>query len=173
MPRDAAGQDPLPLLLRSFFLTTMARLYPETVQQAEAGQWSYRDFLLHLCQSEAQERTTRLTQRLLKASGLPPGKTLETLNEASLPDKVRRQLPGLLEGHFVGRAENVLAFGLPGRGKTHLVAALGRELILRHDYPVLFIAAYKLVSQLLAAKNVNRLAQFIKKLERFKVIILD
>jgi DNA replication protein DnaC len=173
MPPEAASQDPLPMLLRSFFLTTMARIYPETVQQAEAGQWSYRDFLLHLCQSEAQERAARLTERLLKASGLPGGKTLETLHQASLPDKVRRQLPALLEGHFAQRAENVLAFGLPGRGKTHFVAALGRELILRHDCPVLFIATYKLVSQLLVAKSVNRLAQFIKKLERFKVIILD
>lgn len=168
-----AGQDPLPLLLRSFFLTTMARIYPTAVQQAEAAQWSYRDFLLHLCQSEAQERAARLTQRLLKASGLPPGKTFDTLKESNLPDKVRRQLPGLLEGHFVQRAENVLAFGLPGRGKTHFVAALGRELILRHDCPVLFIPAYKLVSHLLAAKGLNRLVQAIKKLEKYKVVILD
>ena len=48
-----------------------------------------------------------------------------------MPDKVRRQLPGLLEGHFVQRAENVLAFGLPGRGKTHFVAALGRGIFSR------------------------------------------
>ncbi len=174
MPLKAnSSSDPLPMLLRSFFLTTMARIYPETLQQAEAGQWSYRDFLLHLCQSEAQERAARLTQRLFKASGLPAGKTLETLNQTTLPDKARRQLAALLEGDFVNRAVNVLAFGLPGRGKTHYVAALGRELILRHDIPVLFIPAYKLVSQLLIAKGLNRLAPFIKKLERFKVIILD
>jgi DNA replication protein DnaC len=157
-PENTTASDPLPMLLRSFFLTTMARIYPDTVQQAEAGQWSYRDFLLHLCQSEAQERAGRLTQRLLKASGLPAGKTLETLDQATLPDKARRQLPTLLEG---------------GRGKTHYVAALGRELILRHDIPVLFIPTYKLVSQLLIAKGLNRLAPFIKKLERFKAIILD
>jgi DNA replication protein DnaC len=169
-PENASASDPLPILLRSFFLRTMARIYPETVQQAEAGQWSYRDFLLHLCQSEAQERAGRLTQRLLKASGLPAGKTLETLNQATLPDKARRQLPTLLEGDFVNRAVNVLAFGLPGRGKTHYVAALGRELILRHDIPVMFIPTYKLVSQLLIAKGLNRLAPFIKKLERFKVV---
>lgn len=173
MPLKPAMEDPLPMLLRSFYLTTMARIYPETLQQAEAGNWSHREFLLHLCQSEAQERSTRLTQRLLKSSGLPPGKSLDNLNQAALPDKVRRQLPGLLEGHFVGRAENILAFGLPGRGKTHFVAALGRELILRHDCAVLFIPTYKLVGQLLGAKSTNRLAEFIKKLDRFKVIILD
>lgn len=172
-PKLNSASDPLPMLLRSFFLTTMARIYPETLQQAEAAHWSHRDFLLHLCQSEAQERAARLTQRLLKASGLPAGKTLETLNHADLPDKARRQLTTLLDGDFVHRAVNVLAFGLPGRGKTHYVAALGRELILRHDIPVLFIPAYKLVSQLLNAKALNRLVAAIKKLERFKVIILD
>lgn len=167
------GEDPLPMLLRSFFLSTMARIYPETIQQAEAGHWPYREFLLQLCQSEAQDRSARLTERLLRASGLPPGKSLGTLEESWLPDKVRKQLPGLLEGSFVERAENVLAFGLPGRGKTHLMAAVGRELIVRHDYPVLFIATYKLVGQLLQAKAEMGLAQAIKKLERYKVVILD
>ena len=45
---------------------------------------------------------------------------------------VERQLPTLLEGGFVERGGNLLTYGLPGRGKTHLVAAPGRELILRH-----------------------------------------
>ena len=61
-PKIDSASDPLPMLLRSFFLTTMARIYPDTVEQAEAGQWSYRDFLLHLCQSEAQERAAQMRQ---------------------------------------------------------------------------------------------------------------
>ena len=90
-----------------------------------------------------------------------------------LPAKIRRLLPTLLEGHFVERAENVLAFGLPGRGKTHFLAALGRELILRHGYPVLFTPTFKLVQQLLAAKKELRLEALLKKLDRFAAVILD
>ena len=79
----------------------------------------------------------------------------------------------LLEGGFVERAENVLVFGLPGRGKTHFLCALGRELILRRGATVYFTPTFKLVQQLLAAKKELRLDGLLKKLDRFEVIILD
>ena len=101
------------------------------------------------------------------------GKTLGNLEEGQLPAKVRRQLPTLLEGSFVERAENVLVFGLPGRGKTHFLCALGRELVLRRGYAVYFTPTFKLVQQLLAAKKDLRLEAALKKLDRFEAIILD
>jgi DNA replication protein DnaC len=76
---------------------------------------------------------------------------------------VRRQLSALIEGSFVERSVNVLAYGLPGRGKTHFLAALGRELILLHSKRVLFRPAFKLVGQLLAAKRDLRLEQELKQ----------
>ena len=165
--------EPLSILLRAFNLSTMARIVPETLEAAEKQCWSHRQFLLHLCESEAQERGTRLTERLLKASGLPEGKSLATLEEAELPERVRRQMPALLAGDFIERHENILAFGLPGRGKTHFLAALGRELILRHNRRVLFISTFKLVGRLLQAKAKNQLEEALKNLDRFEVVILD
>jgi len=126
-----------------------------------------------LCESEAQDRRERKVARLLHESGLPDGKTLGNLDEKILPAKIRRLLPTLLEGHFVERAENLLAFGLPGRGKTHFLAALGRELILRHRHPVLFMPTFKLVQQLLAAMKDLRLESQLKRLDRFAAVILD
>jgi DNA replication protein DnaC len=73
----------------------------------------------------------------------------------------------------VSRSTNILAFGLPGRGKTHFLAALGRELILRHSMRVLFRSTFKLVGQLLAAKRDLRLEAELKKLDRYQVVILD
>lgn len=61
----------------------------------------------------------------------------------------------------------------PGRGKTHFLAALGRELILRHRYPVLFTPTFKLVQRLLAAKKELRLESELKRLDRFSAVILD
>src|ERR1035441_6290684 len=124
----------LAVLLRSFRLPTMAAIWEESVTRAERENWGYKRLLLHLCESEEQDRRERKMQRLLKESGLPEGKTLGNLDEKILPARIRRLLPTLLEGHFVERAENVLAFGLPGRGKTHFLAAVGRELILRHRH---------------------------------------
>ena len=58
-------------------------------------------------------------------SPLPNGKTLGNLEEDLLPPKIRRLLPALLEGHFVARAENVLAFGLPGPRQETLPGSRG------------------------------------------------
>ncbi len=163
----------LAVLLRSFRLPTMAAIWQESVARAERENWGYQRLLQHLCESEEQDRRERKVQRLLNESGLPDGKTLGNLDEKILPIKIRRLLPTLLEGHFVERAENLLAFGLPGRGKTHFLAALGRELILRHRYPVLFTPTFKLVQQLLAAKKELRLESELKRLDRFAAVILD
>lgn len=165
--------DGLAGLLRSFSLPTMAAMWAESVARAERENWGYQRLLQHLCESEEQDRRERKMQRLLKASGLPDGKTLGNLDEKLLPTKIQRLLPTLLEGHFVERAENLLAFGLPGRGKTHFLAALGRELILRHRYPVLFTPTFKLVQQLLVAKQQLRLDSELKRLDRYPIIILD
>jgi DNA replication protein DnaC len=165
--------DGLAGLLRSFRVPTMAAIWEESASRAEGENWGYRRFLQHLCECEAQDRRERKMQRLLKGSGLPDGKTMGNLDENLLPAKIRRLLPSLLEGHFVTRAENVLAFGLPGRGKSHCLAALARELILRHEYTVLFTPTFKLVQQLLVAKQALKLDGFLKKLDRYSVVVLD
>ncbi len=117
----SAPTDPAVMLLRSFRLPTMAGQYEEVMQRAEKEGWSHREVMRHLCENEAIDRGQRRTARLLAESGLPETKTLSTLDEALLPAKVRRQLPALIEGSFVERSVNLLAFGLPGRGKDDAV----------------------------------------------------
>ena len=103
-------------------------------------------------------RASAPAHRALPASDsdLPREKTLATLTRSRLPAKVAKMLPTLCEGGFVERGDNVLAFGLPGRGKTHLVCAIGHELIQR-GYRVLFTPTFALVQRLLAAKRDLRL----------------
>ena len=165
--------DALEMLFREFCLTTMAGRCAEMMQRAEAENWGYRKLLLQLCEAEAADRRERKRERLLRESRLPSGKTLGNLEEGQLPAKVRRQWPTLLEGTFVERAENLLVFGLPGRGKTHFLCALGRELIWRRGCAVYFTPTFKLVQQLLAAKKDLRLDAVLKKLDRFEAVILD
>lgn len=167
------GSDPLEMILRSFHLPSMAGGYETALAQAEAGHWGYRKFLLHLCEAEAADRRQRRVERLIRESGLPGSKTLGNMDEGQLPAKIRRQLPTLLEGRFATDAVNVIAFGLPGRGKTHFLAALGRELIVRHGLNVMFAPTFKLVQQLLAAKKALRLEALLKKLDRYAVVVLD
>jgi DNA replication protein DnaC len=165
--------DTLEMMFREFRLPTMAARFAEMLQSAEAQNWGYRKLLVQLCEAEAADRRERKRERLLRESGLPSGKTLGNLQEGQLPAKVRRQLPTLLEGGFLDRAENLLVFGLPGRGKTHFLCALGRELILRQARSMYFTPTFKLVQQLLEAKKNLRLDALLRKLDRFDGIILD
>jgi len=161
------------MMLRALGLPSMLAQYEPLATQAEQQSWSFTQYLQQLCEVELAGRHTRRIQRLLTAAHLPEGKTLATLDERQLPLKVRRQLATLLEGDFVKRAENVLAFGLPGRGKTHLMCALARELIVRHGYRVSFLSTFALVQQLLIAKRDLRLEALLRQLDRCDVIVLD
>ena len=121
---------------------------------------------------ELEDRRIRKIERLVKSSRLQRDKTLATLDMSLFPPKVQRQFPVLSEGHFLKRAENVLAFGLPGRGKTHLVCAVGHELV-QKGHPVLFTPAFRLVQSLLAAKRDLSLEKDLRRLDRFEAVIID
>jgi DNA replication protein DnaC len=162
----------LPILLRKLKLPSFVSHYSDMAQKAQSDGWTFEEYLTHLVELEITDRDHRRKDRNLKRSGLPQDKTLATLDLKRLPRKVQTQLPALCRGDFAERAENVLAFGLPGRGKTHLVAAIGHELVAR-GYRVLFQPAFSLVQMLLRAKKDLLLERQLRRLEAFDVVILD
>ena len=162
----------LDVLLKSFKLPAFAAHHREMAKMAETKGWSFLEFLRNLARLEAEERRRRKIERFLKRSELPAEKTLATLDQTKLPTAIRRRLRTLCEGGFVENAENVLAFGLPGRGKTHLVCAVGHELV-HAGYSVLFTPTFRIVQRLLHAKKELKLERELKKLDTFDVVILD
>ena len=170
---DATEMVPsLPILLRALKLPSFTRYADEIATKAEREGWSFVRYLHHLAELEVEERQRRRIERALKDSDLPLEKTLGTLHRSRLPAKVQRMLPTLCEGGFLERGDNVLCFGLPGRGKTHLVCALGHELVQR-GHRVLFTAAYALVQRLLAAKRDLRLEKDLAQLDAYDAVIVD
>ena len=104
-------------LLKQFGLTTAAdELVPRLTQ---AGHHEALPVLLEVFEAEAEARRQRRIARLRRTSRLPPGKTFETLDTGRLPGPVVQQLETLATGAFIETATNVLAFGLPGVGKSH------------------------------------------------------
>jgi DNA replication protein DnaC len=162
----------LALMLRALKLPTVARHAEEVARLAEREGWTFERYVHHLVELEIHERRRRRIERYLKDSDLLPDKTLATLDRARVPIKVAKQLATLCEGGFVERGDNLLAFGLPGRGKTHLVCAIGYELIQR-GYRVLFTATYALVQRLLAAKRDLRLEKELAILDGYDVVACD
>ena len=160
------------VLLRSLKLPGFVAYHEEAARRAEEEGWSYIDYLGHLCEVELEERRLRRIERNLRRSRLPSEKTLATLDLKRLPAKVRRQVSALSEGGFVERAENVLAFGLPGRGKTHLLCAIAHELVQR-GYKVYFTPAYALVQRLLAARRELEMERELRRMDAFDAVLID
>lgn len=171
-PTTTAPPESLAMLLRSLKLPAFVRYADEVAQKAEREGWSFGQFVHHLAELEVEERRRRRIDRCLRSSDLPREKTLATLTRSRLPVKVQKMLPTLCEGAFVERGDNLLAFGLPGRGKTHLVCAIGHELIQR-GYRVLFTATFALVQRLLIAKRDLLLEKELAALDGYDAVILD
>ena len=162
----------LPMLLRSFKLPAFVREYGSVADRAASEGLSHAEYLLALAEVEAAERDARRMARRLEESRLPRDKTLGNYDLERLPAKVRSAFAALREGSFVDGAINVIAFGNPGTGKSHLLAALGHELV-RQNRTVLFVPAFQIVQRLLSAKRDLRLSQELRKLDRFEALILD
>ena len=164
--------DALLVLLRALKLPAFARYSEEIASKATREGWTFGQYLQHLAELEVEERRVRRIDRALRDSDLPSEKTLATLDRTRLPNKVTKQLPALCDGGFVERGDNLLVFGLPGRGKTHVVAAIGHELV-RRGYRVLFTPTFALVQRLLAAKRDLRLERELVSLDTYHAVILD
>ncbi len=165
-------EETLTLYLRGLKLPAFNLHWQEVATTAEKQGWSFGQFLHHLAELETQRRTTRRIERFLRASNLPTTKTLGSLDLEKLPEKVRRSLPRLCKGGFVDRGDNLLVFGLPGRGKTHVACAIGHELV-QSGRRVLFVSTNLLVQRLLAAKRDLQLERELKRIDRFDAVILD
>jgi DNA replication protein DnaC len=168
----ASAGPGLDVLLRTLKLPSFVSGHAETAQTAERESWGFERYLLALAEREISDRDVRKVERLRHSSRLPTDKTAATLDLSKLSTKVRRQLATLYEGKFVDEGENVLAFGLPGRGKSHCLCAVGHELVAR-GYAVLFVPAFKLVQDLLIAKRELSLDPAIKRLDRFDAVLID
>ena len=144
---------------------------PQAALAANEG-WPYDRYLLGLCELELSEREHRRIERLLAESKLPRDKTLEAFDRTRLKKTVDRQFAVLVEGDFLDRRENVLVFGNPGGGKTHLLCALGHELV-RKGRPAYFVPCALLVQRLLRAKAELWLEKELKRLDKFDALIID
>jgi DNA replication protein DnaC len=157
-------------LLGIFKLPTISA---ELVRRFEkAAKLDALPLVLEILELEAGDRRERRVERLQRAAKLPPGKTFETFADARLPRPLIQQLHELATGQFLDRTTNVLAFGLPGVGKTHAACALGHALV-HAGHSVLFTPTFQLVQELLAAKRDLHLPRALRRLDVFELLILD
>ena len=162
--------DRITALLGDFKLPTAAeQLVPRFTA---AGLDAALSLLCEVLETEKQARRERRVDRLRRASKLPPGKTFDTLDETRVPRPVLMKVRELARGEFADRADNVLLFGMPDVGKSHLACALGHALV-EAGRSVLFAPTYQIVQHLLAARRDLELPRALRALDVFDVVVLD
>ena len=172
MQAVASVTDRLHDHLKELHLPTVRACYKEVAEQAAREPLTHTEFLLTLLERECEVRRGNRIERRLRESRLPLEKSLESFDLNRLPAKVVHQAKALLDGTFVDRRENVLAFGNPGSGKTHLLCALCQELI-RGGRRVLYTTTSLLVQDLLIAKRDLALPRALKRLSGYDVLMID
>lgn len=163
----------LPLLLKQLRLGSMRSRWQEIAEQAEQAHWTYADYLATLCNLEMAGREQKRIQRNLTDAKFPYGKSLDTFDFAKAPSINAAQIRSLAENTtWITQASNLLIFGPSGVGKTHLAAAIGHRLV-QHGMRVLFMKTTVLVQKLQVAYNEHKLGDFLAKLAKFQLLILD
>lgn len=163
----------LNLSLNELRLPAIKVLWPQFAEQSDKQGWPAARFLATIAEHEIAERGRRRIERHLVEARLPAGKTLDNFDFEAVPMISKAQVTALAAGDgWLGKGANLLLFGPPGAGKSHLAAAIGLALI-ENGWRVLFTRTTDLVQKLQVARRELNLEAAISRLDRFDLMILD
>jgi DNA replication protein DnaC len=167
---DAARID---LLFNELRLPAIKAAWSRFADQADKEGWPAARFLAAIAEHEVAERGRRRIERHLADARLPPGKTLDSFNFEAVPMISKAQVMAIAAGDsWLGKGANLLLFGPPGGGKSHLAAAIARALV-ENGWRVLFTRTTDLVQKLQVARRELALEAAINRLDRFDLLVLD
>jgi DNA replication protein DnaC len=159
-------------ILKELRMSGAKEALEDSLKQSKVEALSYEEFLLELLEIEVTNRKNNRILKGMKSSKLPLEKNRMSFDYDRLPRGLRQQVESLFSGDFVDFKENILAFGNPGSGKTHLLCALAQHLI-EEGRSVIFYNCNLLVQEMLLARRELRLPKLLKRLSRYEVLVLD
>ena len=159
-------------LTRALKTPTIGRVWSELADQARDENWSHEEYLAAVLARQNADRESSGTMMRIRTAHFPQVKTLEDFNLDHLPSLRRDVLAHLATAMFVAKMDNVILLGPPGLGKTHLAIGLGVKAA-QAGYSVLFDTASNWITRLAAAHHTGQLETELKKIRRYKLIIID
>jgi DNA replication protein DnaC len=169
-PVDTARVE---LLLAELRLPAVKLVWADLAAQADKEGWPAARFLAALAEHEIAERSRRRIERHLAEAKLPPGKTIDTFDFEAVPVVSKAQVMALAAGDaWLDRGANLILFGPPGTGKSHLAAALGFALV-ENGWRVLFARTTDLVQRLQIARRELALEAAVARLDKYHLLVLD
>lgn len=157
--------------LKTLKLPGMLSTYGEQAMAAIEEKQSYEQYLSSLARFEVEQRFNKRIKYLLKSARFPKEKTIDQYDFTKI-DTPKETIIQLCHGNFLSDAENIIFYGTPGSGKTHLATAIGRELCLK-GFKVLFHTGCSLLQELVKAKNNLTLTNLFKRLMTYNLVVID
>lgn len=173
MTRSSIDTERLSLMLNELRLPATKMLWAQFAERADKEGWPAARFLATIAEHEIAERARRRIERHLLDARLPAGKTLDGFDFEAVPMVSKAQVMALCAGDsWIEKGANLILFGPPGSGKSHLAAAIGLALV-ENGWRVLFARTTDLVQKLQVARRELALEAAIAKLDKYHLLILD
>jgi DNA replication protein DnaC len=163
----------LSLMLNELRLPAIKHIWGDFAARADKEGWPAARFLAALAEHEMAERDQRRIERHLKDAHLPAGKTLDSFAFEAVPMISKAQVMAMCAGDgWLEKGANLILFGPPGGGKTHLAAAIGLALV-ENGWRVLFTRTSDLVQRLQVARRELALESALARLDKYHLLVLD
>jgi DNA replication protein DnaC len=139
---------------------------------AEEQKISYLGFLTKLLESEIEYRRKRKLARNTTGAHFPTVKSISDFQFGKVKGITKSQVSNLVDSRWIDKKENLLFFGPPGIGKTHLAVSLGVN-ALEQGYTVCFERMTNLI-RILKTAHIQRTSEYrLRRIQKSSLLIID
>jgi DNA replication protein DnaC len=167
-PREERVYAALKRLQLTYTRDTLASILSEAARR----QWTFLEFLDEVLSREVESKQGKRVQMGMQIAHFPCVRTIEGFDFAFQPSADERLIRELSTGHFIAHGENILIFGPPGVGKSHLAIGLGRKAV-EQGYSVRFTTATALLAALGKAESDGDLGEKLTEYSKPRLLIVD
>lgn len=158
--------------LRQLRLSGIIKTLDVRLQEATGNHLNHAEFLELILRDELAVRNSRMIERRVKAAGFRDQKNLEDFDWQFNPTLKRSLFYEMATGDFIRQHADSLLVGPPGTGKSHLVQALGRQVI-RVGFTVLYRSIFDVVRDFLEDEALAQTDRVLAKYLKPDLLIID
>lgn len=157
---------------RGLGLACLAAQAADTEKMAREQGWTLEQTLRQMLRAEYERRLAGRQKQRIKTAGFTQLKYLDQLNRDELPEGIRPILPRLETLDFIRERRNVVLYGNPGTGKTHVATALAIKACMEGMH-VLFTSVPHLITQVKECKSQKTLHQLELRFRKYDLVVCD